>query len=47
VTAGTPTAAWLPVSALRPLVTGRPTVLLAPGVDRAAADGDRVTEWLG
>lgn len=46
VPAGTPTASWLSAAALRPLVTGRPTVLLAPGVDRSAADGDRVTKWV-
>lgn len=37
---------WVALAALRPLVTGRPTVLLAPGVDRDAAEGDRVTTWL-
>jgi len=37
---------WLAAAAVRPLVTGRPTVLLAPGVDRSAADGDRVAAWL-
>lgn len=31
--------------ALRPLVTGRPTVVLQ-GVDRAAADGEKVRVWL-
>lgn len=31
--------------ALRPLLTGRHTVVLA-GTDRAAADGDRVQQWL-
>ncbi len=36
---------WLGTAALRPLLTGRPTVLLAPGVDRAAAEGDRVATW--
>lgn len=42
-----PTASpWLPAATVRPLVTGRPTVLLAPGVDRTAADGDRVAHWL-
>jgi acyl-CoA synthetase (AMP-forming)/AMP-acid ligase II len=39
-------AQWLPIATLRPLVTGRPTVLLGPGVDRSAADGDRVTTWI-
>lgn len=37
---------WLATAALRPLLTGRPTVLLAPGVDRDAATGDRVATWL-
>lgn len=37
---------WLTAAALRPVVTGRPTVLLAPGVARDAAAGDRVTTWL-
>lgn len=36
---------WLVTAALRPLVTGRPTVLLAPGVARDAAAGDRVATW--
>jgi hypothetical protein len=45
VPAETPATRWLPTTALRPLVTGRPTVLLAPGVDRSAADGDRVSTW--
>lgn len=39
-------AAWLDVAALRPLVAGRPTVLLGPGTTRAAADGDRVAAWV-
>lgn len=38
--------AWLPTAAVRPLVTGRPTVILAPGVDRETASGDRVATWL-
>lgn len=38
--------AWLATAALRPLLTGRPTVLLAPGVDRTAAAGDRVATWV-
>ena len=37
---------WLATAALRPLLTGRPTVLLAPGVDRDAAAGDRVASWV-
>ena len=37
---------WLATAALRPLLTGRPTVLLAPGVDRGAAAGDRVATWV-
>lgn len=38
---------WLGVlaAAVRPLVTGRPTVVLR-GVGREAAAGDRVSEWL-
>jgi uncharacterized protein (TIGR03089 family) len=32
--------------AVRPLVTHRPTVVLR-GVDRSAADGDRIAAWLG
>jgi hypothetical protein len=43
---GAGTATWLPTAALRPLLTGRPTVLLAPGVDRDAAAGDRVSSWV-
>lgn len=39
-------AAWLATAAVRPLVTGRPTVMLAPGVDRDAAAGDRVATWM-
>ena len=39
-------AHWLVTAALRPLVTGKPTVLLAPGVEREAASGDRVASWL-
>lgn len=39
-------AHWLTTAALRPLLTGRPTVLLAPGIDRDAARGDRVATWL-
>lgn len=31
--------------AARPLVTGRATVVLRDGLDRSAADGDRVTDW--
>ena len=38
-------AVWVPALALRPLVTGRPTVLLA-GADRDAAAGERVGRWL-
>lgn len=38
--------AWLRAAAVRPLVVGRPTVLLGPEVDRDAAAGDRVTDWL-
>lgn len=37
---------WLATTAVRPLVTARPTVLLAPGVDRSAAEGDRVASWV-
>ena len=37
---------WLATAALRPLLTGRPTVLLAPGVDRGAAAADRVAAWV-
>lgn len=40
------TVDWLPAVGLRPLLTARPTVILAPGVDRDAAAGDRVTDWL-
>lgn len=39
-------ASWLATAGLRPLLTGKPTVLLGPGVDREAAAGDRVTTWL-
>lgn len=46
VTADVRPERWLPAVALRPLVTGRPSVVLAPGVDRAAAEGDRVGAWL-
>ena len=38
---------WLGTVALRPLVTGRPTVVLGPGVHRAEAEGDRVSDWVG
>lgn len=38
--------AWLHAAAVRPLLAGRPTVLLGPGVERGAAEGDRVTDWL-
>lgn len=37
---------WLATAAVRPLLTARPTVLLAPGVDRSAAEGDKVSDWL-
>lgn len=37
---------WLPTAAVHPLVTGRPAVILAPGVDREAAAGDRVATWM-
>ncbi len=37
---------WLATAAVRPLVTGRPTVMLAPGVGREAAAGDRVATWM-
>lgn len=37
-------AAWLPTVAVRPLVTGRPTVVL-DGVGPGAADAERVTTW--
>lgn len=37
--------AALAAVALRPLTSGKPTVVLA-GTDHAAADGDRVGEWL-
>jgi hypothetical protein len=37
-------ATALALIALRPLLSGRPTVILR-GVDRTAADGDRVTDW--
>lgn len=37
---------WLPTAAVRPLVTGRPAVLLAPGVDRHVAEADRVATWM-
>lgn len=43
---GADAGTWLATAALRPFVTGRPTVLLAPGVGRDAADGDRVASWL-
>lgn len=48
-TVGVPAEAggWLATTAVRPLLTARPTVLLAPGVDRSAADGDRVATWVG
>ena len=32
--------------AVRPLLAGRPTVLLRAGADRAVAAGDKVTHWL-
>jgi len=32
--------------AVRPLLAGRPTVLLRAGADRALATGDKVTHWL-
>lgn len=31
----------------RPLVTHRPTVVVRQGVDRSAAEGDRVRHWIG
>lgn len=40
------TADWLVPTALRPLLTARSTVLLAPGVERTEATGDRVRTWL-
>ena len=48
-TVGVPAATtdWLATAAVRPLLTARPTVILAPGVDRSAADGDRVADWIG
>lgn len=39
-------AGWLSAAAVRPLIAGRPTVLLGPGLDRGVAAGDRVTNWL-
>lgn len=36
---------WVPALAVRPLLTGSPTVLLA-GVERDTADGERVHSWL-
>jgi uncharacterized protein (TIGR03089 family) len=40
-----PPERWVPALAVRPLVTGRATVLV-DGVDRAAAAGERVVTWL-
>jgi hypothetical protein len=31
---------------VRPLLTGRPTVVVREGVARSAADGEKVTTWL-
>lgn len=42
---GAPAEVWVPALAVRPLLTGRPSVLL-DGTDRAAAAGERVTTWL-
>lgn len=41
-----PAELLLAALAVRPLLTGRPTVLLRPGVDRATAAGEKVTFWL-
>ena len=38
-------AVWVPALAVRPLITGRPTVLLA-GADRDAAAGEQVARWI-
>lgn len=43
---GATAESWLTTAAVRPFVTGRPTVILAPGVDRGAAAGDRVATWV-
>lgn len=43
---GATATSWLGTAALRPWLTGRPTVLLAPGVDPEAAAGDRVATWV-
>lgn len=40
----TPAEVWVPALAVRPLVTGRPSLLL-DGVDRDAAAGERVSAW--
>lgn len=37
---------WLAAAAVRPLIVGRPTVLLADGVSRERAAGDGVDRWL-
>lgn len=39
------TTLWVPALAVRPLVSGQPTVLLA-GTTREAAEGERVRTWL-
>lgn len=41
-----PAELLLTALAVRPLSTGRPTVLLRPGVPRSAAAGEKVTVWL-
>ncbi len=38
-------ATWVPALAVHPLVSGRPTVLLA-GAPRSAAAGERVDSWV-
>lgn len=43
--AALPPERWVPALAVHPLVTGRPTVLLA-GADASAAAGERVDSWL-
>jgi uncharacterized protein (TIGR03089 family) len=40
-----PAVVGLVALTLRPLVVGRPTVVLRGGVDRATADGDRISRW--
>lgn len=47
-TVGVPAEAtdWLATAAVRPLLTAKPTLILAPGVDRDEAEGDRVRSWI-